>query len=124
MKIGIDFHNTLDKYPEKFRDLALSILKNSGSIYIITGHSITEEFKCKLLSIFPYVDNIYSITDDLIKHGELFEIDNKGGKIFDQYLWDSAKASYCKNNDIDIMFDDSEVYGKYFIDKTIYCKVG
>ena len=50
--------------------------------------------------------------------GHKFKIDKNGNPSFQSELWNNTKSVLCEREKIDIMIDDSEVYGKYF--KTPY----
>lgn len=125
MKIGLDYHGVITKYPKIIGRLAsILFLAGGNEIHIITGHSLPPEFKDRLSKIFPMmiVHKIYSLTDELEARGFPFTINDKGGKMFDKEVWNKEKSIYCENNGIDIMIDDSPVYGQYF-KKTIYLQV-
>lgn len=125
MKIGIDYHGVITKYTKQFASLASQMFLAGNQIHIVTGHPITPEFEAKLNKTFPMmaVNKIYSTTDGLEARGFPFTIDNRGGKMFDKDVWEKEKAVYCELNKIDMMFDDSPDFGKYFTGKTIYMQV-
>ena len=50
--------------------------------------------------------------------------DGKTQKKFDSELWDSIKGKYCKDNNIDLHIDDTEVYSKYFTTPFLLFKSG
>jgi hypothetical protein len=121
MKIGLDFHGVMDKYPKFFSLLtnALDIVEGT-EIHVITG--CTEEETKRFLERNTIVwHKIYSITDDFLNKKHRHRIDKFGNPCFAKTKWDKAKAIYCEQNDIDIMLDDSSIYGKYFT--TPYAKL-
>ena len=112
MKIGLDYHGVLDKHPDFFSNLTTSIAENA-EIHIVTGAKKVDFMKdSKMTGIF--YSHFYSITDEFLKHKIPYNIDEKGNPSFDKTLWDSAKAMYCASHKIDIMIDDSKIYGKFF----------
>lgn len=117
MKLGLDYHGILDKYPKFFKLFIEAMKVKEHSIYIITGARL-EDFKQDPLVRGITYDYFYSITDDFLATSLPHDIDDKEHVTFDSILWDSAKAIYCDNNKIDLMIDDSDIYGKYF--KTPY----
>jgi hypothetical protein len=128
MKIGIDFHGVLDKYPEKFAELGKMVVLAGGEAHLITGHPITPEFAEKINKICPwhlfiFNNHVYSTTDGLEARGFSFTFDKRGGKMFDKDVWEKEKAIYCEANSIDLMFDDSPEYAPYFVGKTTFMLV-
>lgn len=111
MKIGLDVHGVIDEAPE-FVKLITKLLYKEHEIHVITG--LTKEDFLKIPEVDGiYYTHFYSITDDLLSKTK-HKIDIHGRPRFEEYDWNTAKAEYCRKNEIDIMFDDSEVYGNYF----------
>ena len=108
IKIGIDYHGVIDKNPRRFRVFAKDMIKENVEVHIITG-TRKKDFKHKI----PYT-HFHSVTDDFLKRKIPYHIDENGNPSFDNEIWDKAKAEYCKKHKIDLMIDDSDVYGKYF----------
>jgi len=121
MKIGIDYHGVLDKYPKFFKVFIESMRAKDNLIYIITGAPMSDFTQDPSVRGITY-DYFYSITDDLISTSIPYEIDEKGHNKFDDALWNTAKALYCSKNEIDMMIDDSEIYGKFFVTPYIQFK--
>jgi len=115
-KIGIDIHGVIDALPEFFAFLTDSIVKNGGEVHIITGGEWTDKLE-KQLSSINYTHK-FSVYDHLLKTAEtLGEIEFPDGTIqkkFDDTLWDSTKAEYCKENNINLHIDDTLCYNDYF----------
>ena len=115
MKIGLDFHGVIDKSPRLFRLLGRAFdLIESNEIHIITGCR-ERDIKMWLENNDIYYDYIYSITDDLLRRKKPYKKDKKNNPYFDEKLWNTAKAKYCKKHKIDIMLDNSNIYGNYFV---------
>lgn len=113
MKIGLDYHGVLDKYPKFFKLFIEAMKAKEHIIYIITGAPLADFTQDPLVRGITY-DYFYSITDDFANTNLPRETDSKGHVSFDEILWNTAKALYCKKNEIDMMIDDSEIYGKFF----------
>ncbi len=115
MKIAFDVHGILDTY-EVFRELLNILLfanNQENEIHILSGIK-EEEAKPVLLDLGIRYDEYFSITDFLVKKG-LITYDDKGMPwSSDSEAWDRAKSDYCRENKIDILIDDSDVYKKYF----------
>ena len=118
MKIGIDLHKTITSDPEMFVDLMRS-LKSSHEIAIVSGPSkgqiIAELEELDIGTL--YYNSIISVVDFLLSCGHPFKTDDNGNYHFDNIVWWQSKALICAAHDIDLMIDDKEEYGKYFIGK-------
>jgi len=114
--IGIDIHGVIDALPEFFAFLADSVIKNGGDVHIITGGEWNDKLE-KQLGNINYTHK-FSVYDHLLKTAEtLGEIEFPDGTIqkkFDDVLWDSTKAEYCKENNINLHIDDTLCYNDYF----------
>ena len=112
MKIGIDVHGVADTLPEIFTKF--STLSDDIEIHIITGGSITPKFKNQIDELGIAHKHVFSITDSLVESGENVRWADSENPWFDEELWNKAKADYCDRVGIDIMFDDTIRYAKYF----------
>lgn len=123
MKIGIDYHNVITANPEYWSKFTKDMKKLKHKIYIITGMSLDSDLMQKLEEFDIQYDRLFSITD--------YHFANQTDMVFDVGLpymddekWDRTKADYCKKEKIDVHYDDSNIYGKYFKDiDTIYFQV-
>jgi hypothetical protein len=117
MKIGIDIHGVGDATPEFFALLSNMITNASeDEIHIITGGMLTKEYTTYIDNLNIDFNKIFSVSEYLIANGTAVRWSDKNNPWFDAELWDRAKADYCKDNNIDIMFDDTLRYAKYFKD--------
>ena len=124
MKIGLDIHGCIDKYPELFSKLSGEcILKKGFEIHIITG----QEWQ----NAKPIVERLdirytyhYSIVDHHRKIGTpMYKRTDKDGYWMDRELWVKSKGDYATSVGLDLHFDDSTEYGKYFPDNCTYVLV-
>jgi hypothetical protein len=117
MKIGVDFHGVLNADPF-FKEMTKIFVQHGHQVHLITGTSWTKKFEKELkdngIFHFAHYTNFFSVTDALIARGEKVHWEDKDNPWFDKELWNKEKARYCKENNIDIHFDDSKEYGKYF----------
>ena len=116
-KIGIDFHGVLNSNTQFFKDFCAYVAEHGFEIHIISGgpketiekfltlHKIQYTAVC---CIFDYFDAKSEV--EFLPDGSFHVDDEK---------WDSAKAEYCRRNDICVQIDDSTIYGRYFT--TPYC---
>lgn len=136
MKIALDIHGVLDKDPITFVGIAWKVLQEKGSVFIITGESISENLIDQLQSYgllyqdkkyktyrkieiqkglkVNYWDRLVSIQDNLIKTSKTIGFHSSGRPLFPEEDWNSFKGKYCKDHHIDYMIDDSPEYQRYF----------
>ena len=123
LKIGLDFHGVIDKYPEKFSALTVKMINQGMEVHIITGHEDTSAFRKKLNEMGIFYTHLFSIVSYHKFIGTEMKYDKKGNPWISPEAWDRTKANYCEIEKIDLIIDDSDVYGKYFESiKTIYLK--
>ena len=129
MRIGIDIHGVLDHHPEKFIKLAKFTRKNGGFIYIITGPKKEKALK-ELYHIadgynsgYCFWDEVYSIVD-YIKTNKIPHHYTDDGYLWTnkEEDWDKIKGELARNLELDLHFDDSENYRKYF-PAGVFCHV-
>lgn len=120
MKLGLDYHGVIDKYPEIFGTLSRLVMASGGQVYIITGHRSTPEFALILEQLGIEYTEVLSVVDFSQRHGVEVRYDEKGDPWIDEEIWNSTKADLCKRYNVDLHIDDSEIYGKYFTEKTKY----
>jgi len=120
MRLGLDYHGVIDKYPELFGTLSRIITASGGQVYIITGHRATPEFALSLEQLGIEYTEVLSVVDFNQRHGVEVRYDEKGDPWIDEEVWNATKAHLCELYSIDTHVDDSEVYGKYFKGKTKY----
>jgi hypothetical protein len=112
MKIGIDIHGVINRYPKLFTKLAKRCLQKGHEIHILTGMdwaSAKEEME--LFSV-PY-SHYFSIVDHHQKIGTPMK-KKKSGWWMAGKLWDKSKGEYCAKNGIRIHFDNDLQYAQWF----------
>lgn len=129
MKLGLDIHGVIDSKPESFRFMSKSVIDKGGEVHIITGGSwnkelidLVEECGIEYTHYFSVYDYLKGINAEEI--GRIQFPDGTTQKKFDSELWDSIKGKYCKDNNIDLHIDDTEVYSKYFTTPFLLFKSG
>lgn len=116
LRIGIDIHGVMDSNIF-FKIMARIMLAEGHEIHIITG-SLTKKAKKDLqgrgmVAGINYT-TIFSIADTLLERGIEVTWKDPDNPVFPDDDWNQAKAIYCEENEIDIHFDDSDIYGLYF----------
>jgi hypothetical protein len=119
LKMGFDMHGVIDTEPDFFRTLTKLLVDNGHEVHIITGAKSEQEMAALKRMDIPYT-HVFSITEYYEKLDTPISWDEKGEPHLNAYLWDKAKAEYCKENDIDLHLDDSDIYHYFF--KTPYAR--
>ena len=123
LNIGLDIHKTIDAYPSLFKFLTKTWIHTGYSVHIMTGESgVTAIPQINELSIQR--THFFSIID---YHRETNDVnvrqDNNGNIWMDEHTWNITKGEYARRNCIDVMFDDSEIYGQYFPSTCTYIQI-
>jgi len=124
MRVAFDFHGVLDSLPY-FRKLLRMHYKAGDEVWIISGQKLDAAVRRTLqgLDLLSYYHRYFSIVGWLEQTG--VPIRWGGDQPWaDEAAWNSAKAGICEFYDVDILFDDSPVYGAAFADiSTAYAQV-
>jgi hypothetical protein len=119
MKIAIDLHGVLEKYPAQFRSI-FGVLKSLGAkIGVLSGPPREQiEYELRKLGFFPitdYFNFIESIVDFLQKDLDVkMWQDEKGNWWCDDGDWWSSKGRICLEKSIDVLIDDRTEYFEFF----------
>lgn len=116
-KIGIDFHGVFNSNTQFFKDFCAYAAEHGLEIHIISGGPKETIEKFLTLHKIQYTA-VWCIFDYFDAKSEV-EFLPDGSFHVDDEKWDSAKAEYCRRNDICVQIDDSTIYGRYFT--TPYC---
>lgn len=113
MKVGLDIHEVIDKFPEIFIPLTEKWVNRGDEVHILTGQSL-DEVKSNLQDI--HYTHFFSIVDHHKKIGTSMWNDDPRGKGWwmDRDVWMRTKGQYAKGSGLDIHFDDSLEYAEYF----------
>ena len=121
MKFGIDIHGVADTKRKFFAIFTQRVIEQGHQVHIITGSQRTLKIENELNSYGIRWTHFFSVADKLIAEGCVVHWKDKDNPFFDDVYWNDTKGKYCEQQKIDIHFDDSNVYGKYF--KTLYVRV-
>lgn len=126
MKVSFDLHGVIDDMPDVMKFIMSAIIDKGGEVHIITG-STTERARQELKSLGFVLNTHYThligLPDFLhSRDKQIIRINQKfGNPEFSDLDWNSAKAQYCSENKINLHFDDTLEYGKYF--RTPFCRL-
>ena len=113
MKIGLDIHGVSDTNSKFFSELSNLFVNNGHEVHVITGPKF-EKVEAVLKEAGIKYTHFFSIVDEAEKNGIVVRYDDKGDPFIDVEIWNRSKAKYCKTHAIDLHFDDSDIYHKYF----------
>ena len=129
MKYGFDIHGVIDDLEEEIRPIMQALYSAGHEVHIITGSQLTKALRKQLSDLeVPYTE-LHSISDYHKNKGtEGFTYVNPITGEYDENnpwlpaeIWDRTKAELCAEIGIAVMFDDSDVYHKFFT--TPYARV-
>lgn len=117
-KIGIDFHGVINTDPFFFGKLLTAMIEQNIEVHIISGGP--REFLQKYLEQkhIPYT-HLWCIFD-FYEAKDKVTFNEDGTFFVDDELWNTAKAEYCRREEIDLHIDDSSIYERSF--STPYCR--
>jgi hypothetical protein len=114
MKLGLDFHGVVDRYPKAFAEMTKALTNAGHEVHIITGHRDNRDLRESLSALNIHYTHIFSITSYHELNGTPVKYDEKGNPWMDTEIWNATKGWYCDSHGIDFHIDDSPDYGKYF----------
>ena len=114
MRIGLDIHGVIDKYPELFRKLSKEWVAQGHLVHIITGQE-WENAKLTVDDAGINYTHQFSIVDHHRELGTLmYKRSDKNGWWMESGLWVRSKGDYATSVGLDLHFDDNIEYAKYF----------
>lgn len=125
MKIAFDIHGVTDTFPA-FQEMICKYIEDPDvEVHIVTGLSRRQAaIEIGHIIDLNKIDGYFSIVDYLEDQPDVEVKWVNGLPWADETAWNNAKADYCYENNIDILFDDSPVYANTFDEiDTIYCQV-
>ena len=120
LKIGLDIHGVIDSKPEFFEIFSKTLVDAGHEVHILTGPHISDKLKEYLKKLNISYTHLFSISDYHKEKGTEIHYDDKGDPHLDRWAWDSAKAEYAQQHELDLHFDDSDQYKYWFT--TPYCR--
>lgn len=121
MKIGLDIHGVIDKYPKIFARLSKRLWKKGHQIHIITGESWETAKETVNKAGIVYTHH-FSIVDYHLRSGTKMEHKDNGWWM-DRNVWVRSKGDYIHRKGIEIHFDDSYEYAEYCPDTCVFVLV-
>ncbi len=111
MKIAIDLHGTITKYPESFKIMIDIAIDAGHEVIILSGApEVDVEDELSELGVHRY-HRILSVVDWLLRRSDVdMWLNKQGSWETDEKIWWSSKAIICKQEQIDILIDDKVGY--------------
>ncbi len=120
MKIAFDFHGVLQEYPDKLKAM-LRPLRIDHTIIVLSGPPLDQIYKelkqSGYLQGYHY-DYAISVVDWLVDQGVEMKIHADGSLYCEEHLWWKSKARICKDENIEVLCDDSLKYKEHIINNT------
>lgn len=117
-RFGLDFHGVIDRCPDMLSVWSKEMVSKGHEVHIVTGSRWTEELKeiLKKLNFERGVSftHFFSITDYHVDKGTDVKFNKKGFPFMDEDLWNRTKGVMASLWGLDVMWDDSPTYGRYF----------
>lgn len=116
MKIGLDVDDTIMRQPEFFSFLSRAAKEKGHEVHIVTTRPRTGGDKQRTLDDLASSDVVYDKIYHLPKQeGEVDDCPHKELDDYHKFVW--QKVRYCREQGLDIFFDDDdrliEVFKKY-----------
>lgn len=111
MRIGIDYHGTIERYPSVFRVLTLHWSRMGHDVHIVTGM----QWKYALSGLKKhdiFFNNHFSIIDYHIERGTSMEKTDSDWWMEDEQ-WFRSKGDYCRAARITLLFDNDLEFGRF-----------
>jgi len=119
MKIGLDVHGVINKFPLEMKEFAQTEISNGNEIHIITGQERNSvESLVKRLEV-PYT-GFFSIVDYHLSIGTQMWKDHKDTWWMDGNPWVRTKGDYCRREGIDLHIDNSLEYAEFMPDTCVF----
>jgi len=119
MRIAFDLHGVITLEPEHYKKhMSLLCKINDTIVFVISGpQAINVEKELNELGFYrgTHFHHIGSVIDYLISKGNIPTIDEYGNYWFEEKIWWESKSLICRELKIDILEDDHQEYGSYFI---------
>ena len=112
MRVAFDVHGVLDSL-DYFRKLLRVHYLAGDEVFIVSGQKFDEDVEAGLAKHNLTYHRYVSIVEWLEQTGVPIEWTD-GLPNTPEEAWDVAKAQICARYKVDILFDDSPVYGEHF----------
>ena len=125
MKVVFDIHGVIDTFPA-FRLMIEKYMDDPDvEVHVITGLARESAHgEIGHLIDLDRIDGYFSIADYLVMQPDVDIRWINDLPWATEKAWNNAKANYCYENQIDILFDDSPIYADTFEDiETIYVQI-
>ncbi len=112
LKIGLDYHGVINKDFSYFSKFCSEAISRGHQIFIITGGPQPKIRQQLQYNKVPY-NFIFAISDYYQALGLSKQLPD-GKIVVPDMLWNKAKGSFCRRNDIDFHIDDNIKYSSWF----------
>lgn len=113
MKIAIDLHGTIDKYPDAFRSVMKMLVSAGVEVFVMSGPEfevIFSQLKELGFKLDVHFTGVHSVVEFLKSGNTQMRQDEKGRWWASDKDWWSSKGKLCKFYKIDILVDNELKY--------------
>jgi len=116
MRIGLDVHGVIDRYPQYFQKISKALVSAGHEVHIITGQPWSDIGK--KVDEWYYISHThhFSIVDHHAKLGTKMWQDEKKTWWMEEQDWNRSKGDYIHVAQIDVHFDDNWEYVNWIPD--------
>lgn len=122
MKIGLDLHGVIDRFPVELCLATRKWLSHGHEVHIVTGsswHAVNQQISDYHIS-FTHAFSIVDYHREILTPMELKE----SGWWMEPNVWDKTKGEYAARVGLDIHFEDSIEYARWFPTSCTFIHVG
>lgn len=125
MNLALDIDGTITAHPDYFSELTRQVQAAGGNVHIVSSRSPTPEAYRVTESELAGYGIIFDTIHFIPEMGQ--EVAGAPGELdwYRKYLW--QKIDYCRQNGIDVCYDDDEIVIELFeayAKEILACKVG
>lgn len=117
LKLGLDYHGVINQKPEYFAAFCRLATERGHRIYIITGGPAVKVKQYLAAADISY-DFLFAVADYYQALGQVEQRPDGGFEVA-EYLWNMAKAEFCRRCRVNLHIDDSIEYLHWF--STPFC---
>lgn len=117
MKIAFDFHGVLEEYPDKLKSI-LRPLRIDHIIIVLSGPPLEQIYAELAKSGYHqgyHYDYAISVVDWIKARGVDMKLNEQGSWYCDDEIWWASKAEICKEQHIELLFDDKLEYKEHIV---------
>ncbi len=114
IKLGIDIHQVGAVKDSFFSELSRLLVENGHEVHLLTEEELTPALEKYLRENLRLSwTHLFSVTSYQKSRGVKITY-IQGSPYMDEGIWNRTKADYCREQNLDLHIDHSDVYGRHF----------